>query len=407
MRQPTLSSLSSDQSPFQLLFTLTFAAYPLVVLTTFMGHRVVPIVLLLLAFAAMALKHRDWTPGLTTWAWALALLTGPFYIGYLFGEINAPTMERVSYGWLFLIVGAAAVSARPNHSVLVGTLIIGAYATLLAQLITGGERPSLVFNAIPYAEVAAGFFCLLAVGVDRMKRSWMTVALIIGMIGWLAVIALTQTRGAVLAIVPGIAYMLGCLANRFGKRISLVALVGIVLVGWLGDSLSGNLVSDRFRLALDDVRQYQEAPQKFSSTAVRLELWRSAILVAEEHPMGLGEEQSKKTALEWSREGKLQSYVQPQLKVAHFHSDYFQQLAVAGYVGLVGLLLFYALLMGYFFKHRHQLTGSMGLVFTASYMVSGLTDVPLYNKLTLFTFFVVITFCIINIRPHKESELAL
>ncbi len=402
MLNPPNGSTFTEQNLYQRLFTLGFAAFPLVALTTFVGHRAVAILLLLLAIVAITRKYRDWNPSLKCWAWAMAALTLPYYIGYFFGEVEGPTMERASYGWLFLAIGSAACVFRPNHAVFVGALIVGAFATLTAQVIDGGQRPSLSFNPIPYANVAAAFFCLLCVCIGKMKKPWMTVAVIVGLVGWVGVIALTQTRGAILALAPGLVYILIYLNKRYGKRISILVVVALLAAGWIGDSLTGNLVSKRFELALDEVKQYQEQPQKFSSVAIRLELWRSALMVVKENPMGMGEEGARALALEWSKEGKVQKYVQPQLKIAHFHSDYFQQLAVAGYLGLLGLLLFYGLLIGHFYRHRRQIGASMGLVAVISYMISGLTDVPMYNRLTVFSFFVIITFCLPSIS-HRQT----
>src|SRR5690625_7171212 len=100
-------------------------------------------------------------------------------------------------------------------------------------------------------------------------------------------------------------------------------------------------------------------------------------MVVREHPMGLGEEGARAKAMEWTKQGRLQSYIQPQLEVAHFHSDYFQQPAVAGYPGLLGLLLFYGLLLRPFFQHRRHIAGALRPVLLVSYIVPGLTAVPL------------------------------
>lgn len=399
MNQPTLDTQNQNgHGLYKILFTVLFAAYPLLALTTSRGYRAVPILLVLLAIVALVRKVRAWPPQMSQWAWGLALLTGPFYLSYIFGGLEAPSMERVSYGWLFLAIGAVAYVVKPRLDIFAGALVIGAYVTLAAQLISGGARPSLEFNPIPYAEVAAAFFCLLCVFVVDVRRHWHIAAIILGMVGWLVVIALTQTRGAMLATLPGLVYILIHLAKRFGPKISVGAIVALCVISIAGDALSGQMVSERFKLAGADIRQYREAPETFSSTAVRLELWRAALMVVREHPMGLGEDGARAKAMEWTKQGKLQTYIQPQLEVAHFHSDYFQQLAVAGYPGLLGLLLFYGLLLRYFFKHRGHLAGAMGLVLTVSYMVSGLTDVPLYNRLTLFTLFVLITLCFVWAR---------
>lgn len=405
MKQLAVSAQDlTGHSLYKLLFTALFAVYPLMALTTSRGYRAIPILLLLLALVALVRKVRAWPPSMTQWAWALTFLTAPFYLSYIFGGLEAPSMERVSYGWLFLIIGAAACVTKPRLDIFAGALVVGACVTLAVQLITGGARPSLEFNPIPYAEVAAAFFCLLCIFLTKAKRWPQFVMLILGMAGWLVVIALTQTRGAMLATLPGLIYLLVHLVKRFGPKISVTAVVVLCVLAVAGDALMGQVVSQRFQLAAADLHQYQNSPETFSSTAVRIELWRAALMVVREHPMGQGEEGARNTALEWSKEGRLQTYVQPQLEVAHFHSDYFQQLAVAGYPGLLGLLLFYGLLLRYFFRHRGQLAGALGLVATLSYMVSGLTDVPLYNRLTLFTFFVLITLCFASIAMHTQKR---
>lgn len=405
MHIPALNAHSlMGHSLYKILFTGLFAVYPLLALTTLRGYRAVPILLLLLAIIALVRKVRAWPSEMSQWAWGLALLTGPFYLSYIFGGLEAPSMERVSYGWLFLAIGAAAYVAKPRLDVFAWALVAGAYATLLAQWISGGPRPSLEFNPIPYANVAAAFFCLLCVWAVHQKRPWQMLVVVLGLVGWLAVIGWTQTRGAVLATLPGLIYILIHFAQRFGPKMSVGALVALCVVAVAGDALSGQVVSQRFQLAGADIRQYREAPETFSSTAVRLELWRAALMVVREHPMGLGEEGARAKAMEWTKQGRLQSYIQPQLEVAHFHSDYFQQLAVAGYPGLLGLLLFYGLLLRYFFGHRRHMAGPMGLVLIVSYMVSGLTDVPLYNRLTLFTLFVLIALCFSSITSRTERQ---
>src|SRR5690625_5584947 len=105
---------------------------------------------------------------------------------------------------------------------------------------------------------------------------------VLGLVGWLAVIGWTQTRGAVLATLPGLIYILIHFAQRFGPKMSVGALVALCVVAVAGDALSGQVVSQRFQLAGADIRQYQEAPETFSSTAVRLELWRAALMVVRE-----------------------------------------------------------------------------------------------------------------------------
>lgn len=389
---------------YALLFTALFAAYPLLALTTARGYRVIPILLLLVAIVALVRKVRAWPVDMAQWAWAIGMLTVPFYVAYFAGGLESPTMERVSYGWLFLAIGAAACVAKPRLCVLVATLVVGAYLTLAMQLSGGGARPSLAFNPIPYANVAAAFFCLLCIFLVNARRPWHIAAIVLGLVGWMTVIVFTQTRGAMLATLPGLIYVLVYFAKRFGPKISIGAFVALCVLAVVGDNLCGNVVSQRFQLAGADLRQYREAPEEFSSTAVRLELWRAALMVVREHPMGLGEEGAREKAMEWTKQGQLQTYIQPQLEVAHFHSDYFQQLAVAGYPGLLGLLLFYGLLLRHFFLHRHHIVGAMGLVLTLSYMVSGLTDVPLYNRLTLFTLFVLLTLCFSSLISTKERQ---
>src|SRR5690625_6341692 len=120
---------------------------------------------------------------------------------------------------------------------------------------------------------------------------------VLGLVGWLAVIGWTQTRGAVLATLPGLIYILIHFAQRFGPKMSVGALVALCVVAVAGDALSGQVVSQRFQLAGADIRQYQAAPQTFRATPVRLELRGAALMVAREHPEGEGEEGARGQAL--------------------------------------------------------------------------------------------------------------
>jgi hypothetical protein len=359
--------------------------------------------LLLVAIAAFITRKGGWSPHLKFWAASLVILTAPYYLSYFISTGELWTLERISYGWVFLAIGAAAVCIQPGFRPLFVGLAVGSAVTLIVQLTYGGDRPSLEFNPIPYAEVAAGFFCLLCVGVVHCKHRWQVIGAVLGLAGWAAVVIVTETRGAMLAMLPGLGFLIIHGARRYGRRASILALL-VFCFGALGiEMLSGKQVSQRFQLVGAEWQSYQEYPERASSLAIRLELYRAAVLIARQYPFGLGEERARAKVLEWIDEGEVQPYVRPSMEVAHFHSDWFQQLVVAGWIGVLFLLLFFSMLLGYFYRYREQLPAQMGMVFVASFIVSGFTDVPLYNRLTLFTLFLIVTFCFVGLKGQARE----
>ncbi|WP_111642035.1 O-antigen ligase family protein [Marinimicrobium alkaliphilum] len=391
-----------EEGFFSGYYALMFAAFPVFALSTSLGYRLVPILLVLASFVVLARRRATWNPAMTAWAWALLILSLPHYFSVLVSASDASVMERVSYGWLFLAVGAAALRYSPSAQPVLYALVVGAATTFGAQLLQGGDRPSMHFNPIPYAEVAAGLFCLACVAVTAARRWWQLAVGVLGLLLWIGVIILTEARGALLATLPGVLYLAWFAARYCGRKVSILALMALVLCLLVAEILSGKVITHRFQVAAQEYQQYQRNPERASSTAIRLELYRAATLVAREHPFGLGEENARAKALEWVDQGRVRPYVRSSLEVAHFHSDIFQSLAVAGYPGLVCLLLFYGFLAVFFLRHRDQLVARMALVFIASFIVSGLTDVPLHNRLTLFALFTVLTFCFVHLNPQRR-----
>ncbi len=202
--------------------------------------------------------------------------------------------------------------------------------------------------------------------------------------------AVSGTRGAWLAFL--VAVILFLLQLLIANRRHLV--IACVLTLACGYALNfSTFVQSRLEAIHADVNAYNHGNAD-TSTGVRLELWRLSAEIAKEHPLfGAGP-------------GHFKEALAPKLgekpflaNFAHAHSQYFDTLANAGFIGLAGLLVSFLAPLALFWGRLHSnqrlervfaLQGC-GLIIVS--MVACLTQ-PLYaHNISVIFYFICLSVC--------------
>ncbi|MDL5037120.1 O-antigen ligase family protein [Comamonas sp. Y6] len=220
-----------------------------------------------------------------------------------------------------------------------GALAIAAYQAGVLKM----PRVSGFTNAIQYGGIAMYLgFAAVAVAILGRWGKWQAAAL--GLLGACGILAsfLSDSRGSwvVTPLLIAAIWLMAWL-NGFKKLASMAAAIMVVL-GVLIAVPAYNKLEQRTQEASREVSEYLQDPQKYATTSVgqRLEQWRLAIHLIEQRPIsgwGLaGYPAAKQKMVD-------QGLAHPSvMEYGHAHNEILDMWVKRGLLGLILLLLFYA-----------------------------------------------------------------
>ncbi len=271
-----------------------------------------------------------------------------------------------------------------------GAIVTGVGALIYMHWLGWWRVGSHITNEIPYGQIAA----ILALGAFLFARFyrtylWLLLSCLAGL-GGIYALAASGSRGAWLAFIAAVIFFLVQLliANR---RHLVIACVLTLACGYALNF--STFVQSRLEAIHADVNAYNHGNAD-TSTGVRLDLWRLSAEIAKEHPLfGAGP-------------GHFKEALAPKLgekpflaNFAHAHSQYFDTLANAGFIGLAGLLvsflaplvLFWGRLRSNQRLERVFALQGCGLIIVS--MVACLTQ-PLYaHNISVIFYFICLSVC--------------
>ncbi len=276
--------------------------------------------------------------------------------------------------------------------------------------VQGEVRPGIHYNPLYFSVIAMSAFAVLLAASLVIRDRWVTLYLA-GSLAALYSVVISGSRGTLLAIVPIVVFLLwwiwrcGALRQLLsGWRIILIP----VILLFLGAMFATNqLFIDRVELAMKQSSDYFEKGDASTSVGLRFELWRSALLAAQEHPvLGIGERNYRQTFIE---ERIASGELKPEIVTKrHAHNDYFNTLQNRGVPGLILQLLIYALPLLIFLRGITEARGKQlvaalgGSLMTIGYATFSLTNVPMRTGMTV-VFFIVTIALFIGILKHSPS----
>lgn len=237
-----------------------------------------------------------------------------------------------------------------------GALAIAAYQAGIQKM----PRVGGFTNAIQFGGIAMylGFATLTLALLGRWSKLQ---ALMLGLLGACGIFAsfLSDSRGS-WVVMPLLIVAIWCMAWFNGyKRLASMAAGLIVALGVILVIPAYQKLEQRSAAAVQEVSQYLKDPQKYanSSAGQRLEQWRLAIRLIEQRPIsgwGLsGYPQAKQKLVD-------QGLADPSvMEYGHAHNEILDMWVKRGLLGLVLLLLFYAIPACIFWPTKERLARAL------------------------------------------------
>lgn len=374
------------------------------------GYSVGPFILLVLALgiAPWSLATFNRLDKETLW---LVFAFGMMLLAWLSGtvvdiEFKARLLDKPSRIFAALLVLVALFHLRPPLLfLLIGIAIGGLSAGWIAYtdvMKVGMGRADGYYNAIQFGGLAliwSSICYFLAVGLiaDMKWSSWMKVFILMLMLvcsgSALMAAVLSGSRGVWLAIpLVVLIALVGSFESR-KKQLTffLVAVIVSATVFLMVDGLWA-----RIDLALKEFESYFSHGQSYTSVGLRLEMWKSALMLVVEKPiLGWGEYGYREALAEHARLGIVDASL---IGFQHAHNHYLDMFAKHGVIGFISLLGFIFIPLFLFLRYIKVPCGLSrslalsGVVVTVCFAVFSLTQAFLWhvNGITVYSFMVVI-----------------
>lgn len=236
-----------------------------------------------------------------------------------------------------------------------GALAIAAYQAIVLKM----PRVSGFTNAIQYGGIAM-YLGFAAVTVALLGRWSKLQTILLGLLGACGIFAsfLSDSRGSwVVTPLLLLAIWLMAWGNGY-KRLANIAAGGMLILGILLAIPAYNKLEQRTTQASLEISQYLQDPQKYAVTSVgqRLEQWRLALHLIEQRPFtGWGLSGYPKAKQAMVDQGQAHPSV---MEYGHAHNEILDMWVKRGLLGLVLLLLFYAV-PAYVFWPTHKRLASV------------------------------------------------
>jgi len=382
-------------------------------------------------------KQLRWHNNLSLYMLAIALLFTPYIVNLLQGSTQFRELDNIARLLFFGIIGAFFLVKKPDSRVVtVGfciSLVIIFIAFVDAQIAgLNRSRGIIDINVIPLTTSVVAIMAFLLPKLNVSNHVIKKIIYVAFMLG-VSSIVISQTKGTLLALVCVLAMYSLCTVKQSWKRVSLLWLLMFSSIFITSELTNASLLS-RINLSSSNVNQYIQQKQAarevqdieetktitpaveknrvdagstiVSSSTIRIELWKSTLLLSQEKPFwGYGYDKAKERVLELVDLGEVEGYVKPYLrKNYHFHSIYFDSLGKRGIAGLVSTLLLLLIPLYIFIRNRHNapeyaLSGCLVIV---SFIVSGISDMSMLSRMPIIIFGVLVVLCTANVSKPNQ-----
>ena len=313
----------------------------------------------------------------------------------------------------FLLLGIAVGAAAGGLKALFDVHVLGYDRAWIESAIKSS-------GAIQYGNLSGlfGLMCWVQWVVFQDRWRWqqqmlMVVCALLGLLGSL----LSQTRGGWLALALCMLPLSWLLARFLWGRRMLVGGAGLLVLVLLLCWYQAPQLEQRWQLAQSEVSRYVEDGNAQTSVGQRLDHWQLAWNMGLDRPLGgwgeVGYQQEKQRRV---AVGLAHPIV---LEFGHAHNEWLDMFAKRGLLGVVGLLLFYAVPLALFWPLRTRIQGPDGLIdrpvlclrlvgvlLPLGYLGFGLTQVFLahYNGNMVYLFMVLLTMAALQSRTPGSAS---
>ncbi len=246
-----------------------------------------------------------------------------------------------------------------------------------------------IYGPIIYGNLSVllAVFSLIFALTNRNKF-WVGINLLAAVLAMLAVIY-SGSRNAWLAAIISLIilpFLIGARTTFWRVSSGYMAIVAVAAMMIISTPYS---ITSRFGVAADEFKSYfhhdfSAGNEKIYTTSVgvRLEMWRSALIIIKNNPLlGVGPGNMGLAMNELVEKGYAPQavYRNPAgIRGIHVHNAYFEVMGTQGIVGLSVLLLmlFYPLYVFVHNKHYDRRIASLGIILMSGFMIFSLTEIP-------------------------------
>ncbi len=329
------------------------------------------------------------------------------------GEFNLRYWEKPSRLLLAASAMLVVLVLRPSRKALWYGLTAGAVAgaslAVYQRWMLGVDRPGGDINPITFGDIVLCMGMMSLAGVldfKRGQRIWPILGAVAGLVGTVA----TGTRGGWVAIVLAVLLLLKygqALPGKFARRVALTALLAMSAAY----AVPQTGVQERVAQGVKDLREYYSGEFSYTSLGVRLELWKSGLILAGQHPFTpTSPEAVDRERAQLVAQGKVGAFT---TEFDHFHNDALQAQVVGGLGGLLAYLLAMLVPFVFFLRmlKRHSAAGDpplapalAGMLLVLGYFSFGLTEVIFWSVRSSM-FYGLMLFVLVGMCINAEQEV--
>lgn len=314
-------------------------------------------------------------------------------------EYDMPSRALLAIPVLLLLLAYPPRPAAWWSGIAVGA--IGGAALAISQLLNDGmARPTAATsNAIHYGNVSIllGILCLGGMGwAFRQSRRAAWIALLtVGCAAGLAGSIISGSRGGWLALPVCVLILALHHARHHGKRYLFGALAALAVLIVMAYAIPTSPVRQRTIAAVNELENFENKGDIYSSVGQRLEMWRAAWKMSKENIFfGMGRNGYLAEKQELVAEGKMNAVSRD---FTNAHNDYLDTLVKRGSIGVLALLALFLVPLSLFAQALRCSTPATapyaltGIMLCTCYAVFGLTT----SSLTLNIGIIMLVFPIV------------
>jgi len=254
-----------------------------------------------------------------------------------------------------------------------GLILVGIIT--LFQFFSGHTRPAGMINANVFGDLVVAMLFFSVVRIYKETRKEKILSFFAVALGTTAIV-LAASRGSWVSFLILFAVYISIiyprhLKNNRKRQLSLLlfSVISLFVVA------TQTTVVERIGNAIDNIQDWRSGHTKFTSSGVRMEMWKSGFLAAKDAPwFGYGYRNANEVAAKYATQNheRIASFT-------HLHNEYITNLVSAGFIGII---TFFALLfvpLATFIKglrrQGKQMYALMGVMLCVGYITFGFSHI--------------------------------
>ena len=400
----------SKQKTLSVIVNFTIGFFFLSLLSIKNGYNIAPALLIVLGLGYSIYGV------IKKWQWSLSKEDKMLICSYLFyfatfvlsfivhqGKIRE--LDNPSRVLLFIPVLLLLLHIPPRLNTVLYTIPLGAMIAGITAIYDKLVLHSKMAFSVRIMHIQGGDIAMslgmfsVAIGFYFFQKTQLkqtTLCTFAGLCGILGSI-LSTARGGWIGVPFILTLILWVYRQHLSKRFFLGLFSILIIAGFGINQLPNNRIAERVAAAEYDISAYLQRNDGSTSVGARFDMWKSALLMAQEKPwLGWGVQGVSEKRKQQFEQGLISQFASG---FNHAHNQYLDDLSKRGIVGLLALIgvffvPFYLFWRNLKSSHAEQkLAGLLGVVHILSVMFYGMSQAFFsHNSGNIFYFFLVIVF---------------